>query len=225
MASRTESCQEIIKKVASKHDRQQQARVLRQISRPRDLCRYPQEPRRRAARPAGERQSRCRRSAHPVGGACLSDRRGARRDRTAFPCRCGFAEAGAEPADRVLERRGLRSRRCRCLHRGGRARRQSVRRQRQFGRRACARHDADAVEAHPRGRPRAAPRGQCQPQRADRQRGAGQDHRHRRDRQCRPPHRGAVQGPAAHEGDRLRSLSDRGGNRRAWRRKGRASTI
>ena len=37
---------------------------------------------------------------------------------------------------------------------------------------------------------------QCQPQRADRHRGAGQDHRHRRARQCRPPHRGTVQGPA-----------------------------
>ena len=159
----------------------------------------------------------CGRGADPGGGACLSDRRGARRDRPAFPCPRGPAEAGAEPADRVLERRGLRSRRRRCLHGGGRARRQSVRRQRQFGRRARARHDADAVQAHPRGRPRAAPRGQCQPQRADRQRGAGQDRRHRRDRQCRPPHRRAVQGPAAHEGDRLRSLSDGGRNRGARR--------
>ena len=78
------------------------------------------------------------------------------------------------------QRRRLRSRRCRCLHRGRRAGRQPVRRQRQFGRRARARHAADAVEAHPRSRPRAAARGQCQPQRADRQRGAGQDHRHRR---------------------------------------------
>ena len=36
---------------------------------------------------------------------------------------------------------------------------------------------------------------QCQPQRADGHRGAGQDHRHRRARQCRPPHRRALQGP------------------------------
>ena len=218
---RTESCQESCKE----NDRQQQARVLRQISRPRDLCRNPQSPPRRAARPAGERQSRCGRSADPVGGACLSGRRGARRNRQAFPCRSGSAEAGAEPADRVLERRGLRSRRRRCLHGGGRARRQSIRRQRQFGRRACARHAADAVQAHPRSRPRAAARGQRQSQCADRQRGAGQDHRHRRDRQCRPPHRRALQGPAAHEGDRLRSLSDGGRDRRAGRRRRSSSTI
>ena len=57
---------------------------------------------RRAARPAGERQSRCGRCADPVGGACLSGRRGARRARPAFPCRSGSAEAGAEPPDRVL---------------------------------------------------------------------------------------------------------------------------
>ena len=160
-----------------------------------------------------------------VGGACLSGRRGARRNRKTFPCRSGLAEAGAEPPDRVLERRGLRSRRCRCLHGGGRARGQSIRRQRQFGRRACARDDADAVQAHSRGRPRAAARSQCQSQCADRQRGAGQDHRHRRHRQCRPPHRRAVQGPAAYEGDRLRSLSDRGRNRRPRRAKRSSSTI
>ena len=63
------------------------------------------------------------------------------------------------------------------------------------------------VEAHHRGRPRAAARPQCQPQCADRQRSAGQDHRHHRARQCRPPHRRTLQGPAAHEGAGLRSLS------------------
>ena len=162
--------------------------------------------------------------AAPILSAAHAYQVGAARDEIAphFHVHAGSAEAGAEPADRVLERRGLRSRRRRCLHGGGRARRQSIRRQRQFGRRACARHAADAVQAHPRSRPRAAPRGQCQSQRADGQRGAGQDHRHRRHRQCRPPHRRAVQGPAAHEGDRLRPLSDRGGNRRAGRGEGRA---
>ncbi len=55
--------------------------------------------------------------------------------------------------------------------------------------------DADhAVEAHHSGRPRAAARGQCQPQCPDGHGGAGQDHRHRRARQCRPPHRRALQG-------------------------------
>ena len=63
---------------------------------------------------------------------------------------------------------------------------------------------------------------QCQPQCADGQRGQGQDHRHRRHRQCRPPHRRTLQGPAAHEGACLRSLSVRGRNRRARRREGRA---
>ena len=38
---------------------------------------------------------------------------------------------------------------------------------------------------------------QCQPQYPDRHRGAGQDHRHRRARQCRPPRRRTLQGPAA----------------------------
>ena len=161
------------------------------------------------------------RGADPVGRACLSDRGGARRTGAAFPCRSGSVAAGAESADRLQQRRGLRSRRCRCLHRGGRAGRQSIRRQCQFRGRARARHVADAVEAHPRSRPRAAARGQCQPQCADRQRGAGQDHRHRRDRQCRPPHRRTLQGPLAHEGDRLRSLSHRRGDRRARRREGR----
>ena len=42
-------------------------------------------------------------------------------------------------------------------------------------------------------RPRVAARAQRQPQRADRQRGPGQDRRHRRARQCRPPHRRALQ--------------------------------
>ena len=208
-----------------KHDRQQQRVFYVKYLAHEIYIDILESARRRAARPAGERQSRCGRRANPVGGACLSGRRGARRDRKAFPCRSGFAEAGAEPADRVLERRGLRSRRRRCLHGGGRARRQSIRRQRQFGRRACARDDADAVQAHPRGRPRAAPRGQRQSQRADRQRGSGQDRRHRRHRQCRPPHRRAVQGPAAHEGDRLRSLSDRGRNRRPRRAKRSSFTI
>ena len=153
--------------------------------------------------------------ADPVGGARLPDRRGARRTGAAFPCRSGPAAAGAEPADRLQQRRGLRPRRCRRLHGGGRAGRQSIRRQRQFRGRARARHAADAVKAYPGGRPRAAARGQCQPQRADRQRGAGQDHRHCRDRQCRPPHRRTVQGPPAHERDRLRSLSHGRGNRGA----------
>ena len=49
---------------------------------------------------------------------------------------------------------------------GGRAGRQPVRRQRAFGRRACAGDDADAVEAHHRVRSHAAPRAQRQPQRA-----------------------------------------------------------
>ena len=40
-------------------------------------------------------------------------------------------------------------------------------------------------------------------------------------RQCRPPYRRAVQRPAAHEGDRLRSLSDRRRNGGAGRREGR----
>ena len=110
------------------------------------------------------------------------------------------AAARAEPPDRLQQRRGLRSRRCRGLHRGGRAGRQPVRRQCAFGRRTRARHAADAVEAHHRGRPRAAPRPRRQPQRPDGHRGAGQDHRHRRARQCRPPHRRALQGPARHEG-------------------------
>ena len=44
-------------------------------------------------------------------------------------------------------------------------------------------------------------------------------------RQCRPPHRRALQGPAAHEGDRLRSLSHRGGNGGARRRRRSSSTI
>ena len=160
--------------------------------------------------------------ADPGRGARLPDRCGARRTGAAFPRRCGPAAARAEPADRLQQRRGLRSRRCRGLHGGGRAGRQPVRRQRPFGRRACARHAADAVEAHHRGRPRAAARSQCQPQRADRHRGAGQDHRHRRARQCRPPHRRTLQGPARHEGAGLRSLSlgDRDGGAR--RREGRA---
>ncbi len=36
-----------------------------------------------------------------------------------------------------------------------------------------------------------------------------QDHRHCRPRQCRPPHRRTLQGPARHEGAGLRSLSHR----------------
>ena len=159
--------------------------------------------------------------ADPVGGACLSDRRGARRTGAAFSCRQGSAEADAESADRFLQRRGFRSRRCRRLHGSRRGGRQPVRRQRQFGRRACARHDDHAFKAHSRIRPRAAARAQRQPQCADRQRGQGQDRRHHRHRQCRPPHRRALQGPAAHEGPRLRSRicprrkSPRGAGRRS----------
>ena len=100
--------------------------------------------------------------------------------------------------------------------------RQPVRRQRAFGGRTRARHAAHAVETHHRGRPRAAARGECQPQCADRHRGAGQDHRHRRTGQCRPPHRRALQRPARHEGAGLRSLSDGRRDGGARRREGRA---
>ena len=163
----------------------------------------------------------------PILAAAHAYQIGAARDELAphFHVDAGSAEARAESPDRLQQRRGLRPRRRRCLHGGGRAGRQSVRRQRQFGGRACARHAADLVEAHPRSGPRAAARGQCQPQRADRQRGEGQDHRHRRARQCRPPHRRALQGPAAHEGAGLRSLSHSRGNGRAGRARRSNSTI
>ena len=62
---------------------------------------------------------------------------------------------------------------------------------------------------------------QRQSQRADGQRSPGQDHRHRRPRQCRPPHRRTMPRPVAHERAGLRSLSvgDRDGGTR--RREGR----
>ena len=164
---------------------------------PRDLCRHPEGAARRAARPARERKPGRSLGADPGRGACLPDRRGARRTGAALSRRRGSAAARAEPADRLQQRRRLRSRRCRGLHGGRRARGQSVRRQRPFGGRACARHAADAVEAHHRGRSRAAARSECQPQRPDGHRGARQDHRHRRARQCRPPHRRTLQGPAS----------------------------
>ena len=53
---------------------------------------------------------------------------------------------------------------------------------------------ADAFEAHHSGRPRAAARAECQPQRLDGHRSAGKDHRHCRTWQCRPPDRRAVPG-------------------------------
>ena len=51
----------------------------------RDLCRHPAGATRRAARPARERKPRGGLGADPGRGACLSDRRGARRTGAAFP--------------------------------------------------------------------------------------------------------------------------------------------
>ena len=76
---------------------------------------------RHPARPAGERQPRRCRGADPRGGACLPDRRGARRARPHLSRRRGPAAAHAEPADRLDQRRRLRHRRHRGLHRGRRA--------------------------------------------------------------------------------------------------------
>jgi D-3-phosphoglycerate dehydrogenase len=90
----------------------------------------------------------------------------------------------------------------------------------QFGRRACARDDADAVKAHSRGRPRAAPRGQCQSNALIGNEVQGKTVGIVGIGKRRPPHRRAVQGPAAYERDRLRSVSDRGrGSRRGVRKR------
>ena len=125
----------------------------------RDLCRHPAGAARRAARPARERKPD--EISAPILAAAHAYQIGAARDELAraLSRRCRPAAARAEPADRLQQRRGLRPRRCRGLHGGGRAGRQPVRRQRPFGRRTCAGDAAHAVETHHRGRPRAAARG------------------------------------------------------------------
>ena len=126
-------------------------------------------------------------------------------------------------AGRLDQRRRLRHRRRqglhRCRHPGG----EPGRRQSRGGRRACARHAARAVEAHPRNQPGDAARAPP----IDRVAYMGndvlrQDHRHHRARQCRQPHRAALPRPVRHAGARLRPLSHGRGVRGARRRKGRA---
>ena len=154
------------------------------------MWRTPSSRRSWAPVPTSARQAREREpddAAAPIlaGRARLPDRLGARRAGRQISCRP--RPAGRTPNLLIVstngagydtvERQGL--------HRGRRAGGQPVRRQPRGGRRARARDDADAVEAHHRDRPRA-----CAARRHNRNIYMGhdvhrQDHRHRRPRQCR----------------------------------------
>ena len=150
---------------------------------------------------------------------------GARRAAGAISRQQGPAGARAEPADRLDRRRGLRHRQRQGLHRRRRPGRQPDRRQRRRGRRARARHDADAVEAGRPGQQRAPQRHDEGPQPLHGQRHQQQDDRHRRAGQRRPPHRQALRDRVRHAGAGLRSAARRKDHRRAQRHQGRARRI
>ena len=179
------------------HGGRQQARVFRQRSGPPDIHRDRREARRHPSRQAEERQPRRYRNPDPRRRACLPDRLGARRTREEISRRPGPLAPHAEPADRLDQRRGLRHRQPEGLHRSRRALPQPGRRQQGGGRRARARDDAVALEAHRRGRPRDPPRNP-RPQHLHGPRPARPDRRHRRPRQCRQAPRRAVPRPVPH---------------------------
>ena len=157
----------------------------------------------RRGRKSGSTSSKTTRPMRPQpdrrGRPRLSGQLGARRTAGAISRQQGPAGARAEPPDRLDRRRRLRHRQRQGLHRRRRAGRQPDRRQRRRGRRARARHDADAVEAGRAGQQRA-PQGHDEgPQPLHGQRHQQQDHRHRRARQRRPPHRQALRDAVRHD--------------------------